>query len=124
MKHLINWIEIPVTDMGRAKKFYSTLLGGIEFIDYPMDNPSDQYAIFPSSDHFNAGALAKTSLHHPSTEGVTIYLDGGTDLNVMLEKAEKMGAQILLPKSFISEDTGYITLLIDCEGNKIGLQHK
>jgi len=27
MANAINWFEIPVTDFGRAKKFYSTIFG-------------------------------------------------------------------------------------------------
>jgi uncharacterized protein len=124
MKHLLNWIEIPVSDMERAKKFYGIILGGISLIDYPMTNPSDEYAIFPSNDAFNAGALAKSEFHKPSVDGVTIYLDGGEDLDIILQKAEKNGGQILMPKTFVSEDTGYIGLFLDSEGNKIGLQNK
>ena len=124
MKHLINWIEIPVTDMDRAKNFYSDILGGITFMDYPMDDPSDAYAIFPTTDHFNAGALVKSAFNMPSSQGVTIYLDGGKNMDGILEKAAQLGGTVIMPKTLLSEESGHIALFIDSEGNKIGIQHK
>jgi predicted enzyme related to lactoylglutathione lyase len=43
MDHLSNWIEFPVTDMKRARKFYAELLG-VVLNEMPMG--SNEYAFF------------------------------------------------------------------------------
>ena len=47
MKHLINWVEIPVTDMDRACRFYGTVVGvecsvwtwGLDVRSFPYGGP-------------------------------------------------------------------------------------
>lgn len=121
MKHLSNWIEIPVTDMDRAVKFYSDILGGIAF--YQMEMQGMKYAIFPVEDKYNCGALVQGPYYKPSTDGVTIYLDGGADLNEILNRVKTAGASVIMEKSYMGEQAGYIGMFLDTEGNKIGLQN-
>ncbi len=75
MKHLINWVEIPAADLARATKFYSTILGGLHFQEADLEG--SKYAIFPSENKFNCGALVQGEYHKPGADGVVIYLDGG-----------------------------------------------
>lgn len=121
MKHLINWVEIPVTDLERAKKFYDTIFGGIEFQE--MEQNGNKYAIFPSNDQFNAGALVKGEYYRPSSDGISIYMDGGKDLDNILKHVKKAGGEIIMSKTYTGKEAGYVGMLIDTEGNKIGLQH-
>ena len=120
MKHLINWVEIPVTDMKRATGFYRTILG-IEF--HLMDIGPIQYALFPSEDRFNCGALAQGEHYQPGNQGPVVYLDGGEDLDVILKRVTPAGGRVTVPKMFLSEEAGYIGMFLDSEGNRIGLQH-
>jgi uncharacterized protein len=120
MKHLTNWIEIPVTDMKRAISFYGKILG-IEFYEMTIGNIT--YAIFPSEDKFNCGTLALGEYYKPCAEGVTIYLDGGDDLNKILKKVTPAGGVVIAEKMFLSKEAGYIGMFMDTEGNKIGLQN-
>lgn len=76
MKHLVNWIEIPVTDLDRACRFYGRVLG-VELSRLSIGGA--EYALFPTEDHFNAGALVKTEGHLPASNGALVYLDGGSD---------------------------------------------
>lgn len=121
MKRLINWVEIPATDLARAEKFYNSILGGIEFHKITMEGT--QYALFPSMDKFNAGALVQGEYYKPSSDGVIVYLDGGKDLDNILRFVENEGGEIIMPKTFIGEEAGFIGMFIDTEGNKIGLHH-
>ncbi|HXS35764.1 MAG TPA: VOC family protein [Flavipsychrobacter sp.] len=121
MKHLINWVEIPVTDIDRAKKFYSTILSKITFQD--MNTPDAQYALFPVEDKFNCGALVQGKYYKPSPDGLVIYLDGGKDMNNILKHVEKAGGEIIMPKTNTGTEAGYVGMFLDTEGNKIGLQH-
>jgi len=121
MKHLINWVEIPVTDIIRAKQFYKTILGGVEFQD--MDMNGTKYALFPVEDKFNCGALVQSEYHKPSTDGVTVYFDGGKDMDSILNHVEKTGGQVIMPKTYTGKEAGFVGMFIDSEGNRIGLQH-
>lgn len=121
MKHLINWIEIPVTDINRAKKFYSRIFDGIEFQDMEMDG--SRYAIFPSEDKFNCGALVQSEYHKPSPDGPVLYLDGGKDMDIILKHIANSGGDIVMPKTFTGKEAGFVGMVLDTSGNKIGLQH-
>jgi predicted enzyme related to lactoylglutathione lyase len=120
MKHLTNWIEIPVTDMKRAVSFYGKILG---IALHEMAIGDMTYALFPSENKFNCGALALGKYYKPSADGVTIYLDGGDDLNKILERVTPAGGMVITEKMFLSKEAGYIGMFIDTEGNKIGLQN-
>jgi uncharacterized protein len=121
MKHLINWVELPATDIERAKQFYSTILGGILFQDMEVNGTS--YALFPTEDQFNTGALVQGEYYRPSPDGTTVYFDGGHDMDEILKHVEKAGGEIIMPKTFTGKEAGYVGMFIDSEGNKIGLQH-
>jgi predicted enzyme related to lactoylglutathione lyase len=120
VKHLVNWVEIPVRDLERASAFYGRVLG-VEL--QKVDMGGARYAMFPTEDHFNAGALVQTDGHHPAADGTLVYLDGGRDLAQVLAKVAAAGGKIVMPKTFLSKEAGWIGLFIDCEGNRIGLQH-
>jgi uncharacterized protein len=120
MKHLINWIEIPVSDMKRAVAFYLKILG-VKFNE--MELGPVKYALFPSDDKFNCGALAQGDYYKPSPDGVVIYLDGGKDLNDILSRVNSAGGNVIMEKTFLSKEAGHIGLFIDSEGNRIGLQN-
>jgi uncharacterized protein len=121
MKHLVNWIEIPVMDMDRAVSFYESSFKRSGF--HKMSIGEFDYALFPCEDKFNCGALVKSEFSKPSQDGVTIYLDGGKDLSTILERVEEAGGVVIMEKTYISPEAGFIGLFIDSEGNKIGLQN-
>ena len=120
MKHLINWIEIPALDLDRAVQFYSSILG-IEMSTLQLDQA--EYALFPTTDQKNTGALVKGEHYQPAENGIVIYLDGGPDLNTILGKVTAAGGEVLMEKTFLSQEAGYVGMFIDTEGNRIGLQH-
>ena len=119
MKTAINWFEIPVVDFERAFTFYSSVMG--DLIKHEMPDPNMQYAVFPYEPGKRVGgAIMKMEGAVPSTDGVTIYLDGGDDLTGHLERAEKAGANVIMGKTSIGEN-GYMAQFIDTEGNRIAL---
>jgi uncharacterized protein len=120
MNHFINWLEIPVNDIQRAKSFYRDLLG-VSFHEMQLGDFS--YAIFRSEDKYNTGALVQGPKYKPSLDGVTIYLNGGDDLNKVLQKVKSIGGSIIMEKTFLSKEAGWIGFFIDTEGNRIGLQN-
>jgi predicted enzyme related to lactoylglutathione lyase len=118
MDHLLNWIEIPVTDMKRAVSFYRELL---KTDLHEMKIGTNDYALFAVKDKFNSGCLVKGDGYKPRTDGVVVYLNGGQDLSPVLGRVEKSGGSVLLKKTFLSEEAGHIAYFKDTEGNKIGL---
>jgi predicted enzyme related to lactoylglutathione lyase len=121
-KSAISWFEIPATDLTRATTFYETIFG-IQLI--VLDMPNIRMRMFPVGDMMNdiGGAVVDSGgFHKPSgTDGVLIYLNGNPDVQLVLNKVEAAGGKVLLPKTEISAEFGYMALIADTEGNRIGL---
>lgn len=122
MKSAISWFEIPATDLGRATKFYEAIFD-VSLI--PMDTPNIKMRMFPVEDPMTdiGGAVVNSGgFHTPSaTDGPLIYLNGNPDVQTVLDKVEKAGGKILLQKTEISPEYGFMAVIIDTEGNRIGL---
>jgi uncharacterized protein len=117
----LNWFEIPVTDMPRAQQFYQTIFA-IEMYPMAMPDMKDmQMLVFPSQGEKVGGALVKSSMHKPSMEGTIVYLNGNPDLQAVLDRIEEAGGQILVPKTQISPEIGYMAFFRDTEGNAVAL---
>lgn len=121
MKSVINWFEIPVKNYERAKDFYSTVLN-TEITDYHMPEQNMKYGMFPHDKDSNGvgGGLIEAEGQTPTTNGPTIYLNGGDDLSIALNKVESAGGKILIPKTDIGEN-GFMAQFIDTEGNRMAL---
>lgn len=122
MKDAISWFEIPATDLDRAQKFYEAIFG-IQ-LD-PIDTPNIKMRMFPVDDPMSGigGAVVDSGgFHKPSaTDGPLIYLNGNPDVQKILDKVEAAGGKIMVPKTEISPEYGYMGVFIDTEGNRIGL---
>ncbi len=121
MKNAVNWFEIPVKDYNRAKQFYVTVLG-TEISDFPMPEQSMKYGIFTHDEKNQGigGAIIEAEGQNPTTDGSTIYLNGGEDLGLPLSRVERCGGKILMPKTNIDEN-GFIAQFLDTEGNRVAL---
>jgi predicted enzyme related to lactoylglutathione lyase len=119
----LNWFEIPVTDLPRAKHFYQVIFG-IHMDEMEMEGM--QMAVFPGDPRGGLvyGGLAKSEMHIPSADGVIVYLNADPDLENVLSKVEEMGGKVAMPKTQISPEIGYMAFFIDTEGNKIGLHSR
>jgi uncharacterized protein len=122
MNNAISWFEIPTTDIDRAAKFYETIFT-IKL--NPLDLPDIKMRMFPLDDMMTqvGGALVKSDgFHKPSaTDGPLVYLNGNPDLQNVLDKVEAAGGKIMVPKTQISPEYGYMAVFIDTEGNRIAL---
>ena len=117
-KNVVNWFEIPVADMPRAKKFYKSLLN-VELQDLPM--PGMQLSSFPmvQGGEYATGALAQSENHVPSTNGTTVFF-ACEDVSDQLGRVESLGGKVVVPKTSIGE-YGFIAHIMDSEGNKVAL---
>lgn len=122
MNNAISWFEIPSTDLTRATKFYETIFSTSLVV---MDMPNIRMRLFPIEDMQNGigGAVVDSGgFHKPSvTDGPLIYLNANPDVEIILSKVEAAGGKIVVPKTPISEEFGFMAIIIDTEGNRIGL---
>ena len=115
----INWFEIPVSDISRAKTFYESIF---EIKMQEMEMPGMKYAMFPFNP-INAkvsGGLAQSSMHTPSATGSIIYLNANPNLQNVLDRIENAGGKITMPKTSIGQN-GFMALFTDSEGNTLAL---
>jgi predicted enzyme related to lactoylglutathione lyase len=116
----LNWFEIPVNDMARAKHFYQVIFS-IHLHEDNMMNMQTAFFPYASGNGKVSGALVKSDFHNPGKEGTMIYLNANPDLSNVLEKVESQGGKTLMQKTLISPEIGYMAFIEDSEGNKIGL---
>ena len=117
----LNWFEIPVSDIDRAVKFYSTVLDAeIPLIDMTAEMGS-MLGMLPDRGGVG-GALVQNQQYgyKPSMEGSLVYLSVDGDLDKAVNKVQGAGGQVLMPKTGLGEN-GFTAWIADTEGNKVGL---
>lgn len=116
----LNWFEISVSDINRAKKFYETIFE----IEMPQNEMMGmQMAFFPSEDMNGkvSGSLVQGPMNKPCADGTKIYLNGNPDLSNALSRVEAAGGIVLMPKTNISAEIGFMAFFSDTEGNAVAL---
>ena len=91
----------------------------------PLDTQNFQMRMFPIEDMMNGigGAISKAEgFYQPSaTDGTLVYLNANPDVQNVLDKIEAAGGKIIVPKTQISPEYGYMAVFVDTEGNRIAL---
>lgn len=118
MKNAVVWSEIAVADLKRATAFYEKLLDGK--LRQESFGPF-RIALFPHSQDGVGGCLMQGEGYEPSGKGTVTYLAATPDIDAALERARAAGAKLLMPKTALPGEQGYIAHVSDCEGNRIGL---
>ena len=116
MNSAINWFELPVKDLARAQKFYETMLAIQLRFEVFNGVPT---AVFPA-DSGVGGALVKDLRRKPTADGAVVYFNAEGKLDACLSRVDAAGGKVLSPKMSIG-DPGHIALVLDTEGNEIGL---
>jgi len=121
MRNPVGWFDIYVADMERAKTFYESVLN-VELDD--LGDPSDPNIMmksFPSDmEQYGAtGALVKMEGAPVGKNSVVVYFSCD-DCSVEESRVESSGGKIEKTKFPIGE-YGFISLVIDTEGNTLGL---
>jgi uncharacterized protein len=117
--------ELPVDDMARAKKFYSSIFGW-KLDDWKMPDGSvyvgahttaiDEKTRVPNKPGAINGALVQRS----STIKAPIFAIHVDSIDSYTGKIEAAGGSVVMPKVSIM-GMGYYAYLSDSEGNTIGL---
>lgn len=116
----INWFEIPALDLDRAFQFYTSILHG-----------NVRKGTFGNGDlilfnvPFNTGEAVGGSIvvrdgFKPTTDGPNIFINAFGKLSEATSKVETSGGKVLVPLMDLGK-FGFASLIIDSEGNKIGL---
>src|SRR5690349_12147313 len=93
----LNWFEIPVIDMERAKHFYQVAFGIHMHEEDIMKMKMAYFPVSPGSGRAS-GALVKSEFHKPSKEGSIIYLNANPDMTDVLERIQAEGGKLIMPK--------------------------
>jgi len=114
----VNWFELPVTDMDRAKIFYEAVLETeIRIQDFGnlimgwFPNDMKQYGA--------SGSLVKAESYVPSYFGAMVYFYT-QEIDEVLPRIERAGGKIINAKTSIGE-YGFVAHFEDSEGNRVAL---
>jgi predicted enzyme related to lactoylglutathione lyase len=117
----LNWFEIPAADISRAKKFYENIFSmqmqdmgemmGMKMVGFPTEMGNGKAS----------GGLVQGPMHKPSAEGALIYLNANPSIQAVVERIEKAGGKVVMPKTQISPEIGFMAFFTDTEGNRVGL---
>lgn len=112
----VNWFEIPVTDLTRARAFYETVLE-TELAETEMG--PNRMAWFPmeAGKDGASGTLIQGEGYTPSHSGSLVYINV-PKIDAALEKVNSSGGQTLVPRTSIGEH-GFIAHFEDTEGNRV-----
>lgn len=117
MENTIVWFDLPVTNIERAKTFYQKVMD----VDMQtMEQGPNKLAFFPFAPGSASGALIEGPDSLPSDRGAVIYLNGGKDLSVPLERVKTAGGTVLMEKTQIGE-FGFSARFKNLDGNIVAL---
>ncbi len=117
---IISWFQVPAVDLDRAVRFYEAVLHATF---HRMEDPMCKHAFF-AMDALESlrtgGELYQSAQGKPSGGGTLVYFTAPDGVDAALSRVEQAGGKIVMPKTSIGQN-GFIALILDTEGNKIGL---
>ncbi len=118
--NIINWFEVYVNDIARAKKFYETIF---EIKMDQMEMNGMQMAFFPMEQTGGkvSGSLVQHEMRKPSEQGAMLYFNCNPDMTATLARIEAAGGKVTMPKTPIGDNMGFMAFFKDSEGNGQGL---
>jgi uncharacterized protein len=119
----VGWFEIPVDNMERAITFYESVFGCK--LSRNQMGPLDM-AWFPWDENQKGagGTLVKhEEFYKTSFDGTLVYFSS-EDVTTELSRVEAAGGKIMVPKTEISPEVGFMAVFIDCEGNRVALHSR
>jgi predicted enzyme related to lactoylglutathione lyase len=120
MANQVVWVDIPVSDLDRAVRFYSAVLGGeVQKQEYP----GMTIGLLPGYDSDVSGCLFTKADEVPSASGLLIYLNAQGRLDEAIAVVEPNGGKVLQPRHQIGPH-GYRAVILDSEGNRVALHSR
>jgi len=121
MSNPVGWFEIYVSDMGRAKNFYESVLNiQLGELGDPNDSTVEMKAFPSDMEKYGAtGALVKMEGFPVGGNSVLVYFSCD-DCSLEESRVESAGGRVEKTKFSIGE-YGFISMAVDTEGNMFGL---
>jgi len=114
----VNWFEIRVSDMARAKAFYEAILA-VEITETEMGPNRMGWFQMELGTMGSAGTLICGEGYKPSHDGSLVYLHVDT-IDPTLAAINDNNGRTLMPRISIGEH-GFIAHFEDTEGNRVAL---
>ena len=118
MYNPVNWFEIPVNDMGRAKAFYEAIFQ-FEVTLTEMGNAQMGFFPFKENGLGATGTLIKQESYVPSYDGTMVYFSV-KEINDVIPRIAANGGKVINEKFSIG-DHGFCAHFEDSEGNRVAL---
>ena len=117
--------EIPVDDLGRARKFYGEIFGW-KLTDWPMPDgstfvgvhttPIDEKTRLP----LKPGAINGGILKRTKNVKAPVFAINVASIDQRVKQVEAAGGKVVMPKMDMM-GMGFYAYVSDCDGNVIGL---
>lgn len=119
-RRVVNWFEIPVSNMTKSVALYSAMLDTkIEVADFG----GIPHGVINANDPQRTSGALIVDPAREAGAGVTIYLDARDGVARCLARAVEAGAKVVQPATSIGQH-GTIALIADLDGNVIGLHEE
>lgn len=116
----VQWFEIPALDLDRAFEFYFTVLNGNVRKGTFLEQEIILFNVPFASGEAVGGSIVQRESVKPSSDGVILYISAFGKLDDAVAKVEAAGGQVIVPRLDLGK-FGVIAIIIDSEGNRIGL---
>jgi len=118
MANQVVWFDVPVIDLDRAVRFYSSVLGGSV---HKQEFQGLKFAVLPHEEKEISGCLTPGAEgNKPSPHGPLLYFNCQGRLDQAVGVVESNGGKILQAKHPIGP-YGFRAIVLDSEGNRIAL---
>ena len=120
MMHAINWFEIPALDLERAFQFYTSVLNGNVRKGTFGNGELILFNVPFNTGEAVGGSIVVRDDLKPTTDGPIIYLNAFGKLSEAVMQVNNAGGKVIIPFIDLGK-FGFSAIIIDSEGNKIGL---
>ncbi len=114
-KHGVCHIEWQVTDLSRAKAFYSGL-----FQDWKFESWGETYLMFQVPGGLGGGFAQCPAEKFSPGQTPIVYFEV-EQIEPYLQRAKELGGKVTVPKNQIDPSVGWSAHLTDPDGNTVGL---
>ncbi len=119
MANAVNWFEIYVDEMERARAFYEAVFG-VGLTNLPTPDEGEMWTFpFEMGAPNAAGSLIKHPAGSPGPGGTMVYFQC-EDVAEQIGRVPGAGGTVIQDKTSIG-DYGFIAMFKDTEGNVVGL---
>jgi len=121
MNNPIGWFEIYVDDINRAKNFYQGVFGmELERLSDPTGSDVEMWSFQCDFESYGAtGALIQMA-GSPAGGNSTVIYFSCRDCALEASRVAEFGGRVTQPKMSLGEH-GFCSMVLDSEGNTIGL---